>query len=358
MKPERLLTSPKLSHCSPAAGFTLLEVLAVVLLTSLVLGVALDYYLDLSWASQRATNRTRDVRRAAAILDRIAVDLEGASIVQKPSGDDRLSHPWIFLGENRFAERGSDRIKFITRNHTPRGRSESRHESDVAVVTYDIEAGDDERLSLRRWLSPQLPEGLDRDFPDPEEMLLLSEDLESFSLRFLDESGKWVEHWDSSQISQADELPVAVRIELAMANLEMESALLRDSEDLEGNHRFRRTVVLPVRPLDLKTLTDPQGPYGTGLNQDSTDEEAEKREADEEGEDSEGDSVSGNKTEEEAEESPFGNLTVADCVVVSEDSDVSYFYLNYPNKLMSSFSPGWFESSEADGVYLQPHCRL
>ena len=35
-------------------GFTLLEVLAVVLLTSIVIGVALNHYVNLSRASQRA----------------------------------------------------------------------------------------------------------------------------------------------------------------------------------------------------------------------------------------------------------------------------------------------------------------
>ena len=40
------------------AGFTLIEVLAVVLLTGIVIGIALDFYLDLSRASNRAAEQT------------------------------------------------------------------------------------------------------------------------------------------------------------------------------------------------------------------------------------------------------------------------------------------------------------
>jgi prepilin-type N-terminal cleavage/methylation domain-containing protein len=45
-------------------GFTLIEVLAVLLLTSLVMGVAIDFYRDLSQASSEAVVRARTARRA------------------------------------------------------------------------------------------------------------------------------------------------------------------------------------------------------------------------------------------------------------------------------------------------------
>jgi len=107
-------------------GFTLIEVMAVVVLTALVLGVTLDYYHDLSNASQHAMDRTREVRRATAILDRVAADLQGATLVVKPSGRDRLSHPWVFLGENRVVAEGSDRVKFVTRSYRPKRLSRDR----------------------------------------------------------------------------------------------------------------------------------------------------------------------------------------------------------------------------------------
>ena len=54
------------------AGFSLLEVLAVVLLTSIVIGAVLNHYVNINRASERATVQTERVRRSAAILDRVA----------------------------------------------------------------------------------------------------------------------------------------------------------------------------------------------------------------------------------------------------------------------------------------------
>ena len=47
-----------------ARGFTLIEVLAVLFLTALVLGVALDFFVDLSNESAHASESTRELRRA------------------------------------------------------------------------------------------------------------------------------------------------------------------------------------------------------------------------------------------------------------------------------------------------------
>ena len=62
------------------AAFTLIEVLAVVLLTGIVISIALSFYLDLSRASNRAAEQTRGTRRAATLLDRIARDFAGTRL--------------------------------------------------------------------------------------------------------------------------------------------------------------------------------------------------------------------------------------------------------------------------------------
>ena len=109
-----------------AAGFTLIEVLAVVLLTGIVLGVALDFYLDLSRASNRAADNTRETRRTAAVLDRMARDLENTVFLKKPDALDPLAHPWIFLAEEAAPELGAERLKFVTRGHDPRAQRGAR----------------------------------------------------------------------------------------------------------------------------------------------------------------------------------------------------------------------------------------
>jgi type II secretory pathway component PulJ len=200
-----------------SAGFTLLEVLAVVLLTGLVLGIALDFYVDLSRASNRAADHTRGVRRATAILDRMARDFESAVLVRKPDAVDPLAHPWVFLAESEYSSTGADHIKFVTRNHRP--RSTASHESDLAIVSYTVRRTNDDQLELLRWSSPQLPEGLDRDFPyDSEDgSALLADGIAAFGVILIDEAGGQVDRWDSSQLIESSELPIAVEIEVAMA---------------------------------------------------------------------------------------------------------------------------------------------
>ena len=64
-----------------AAGFTLIEVLAVVLVTSLLLGATINFYINLTREAAHASENVREVRRASALLDRIAVDLEHTVLV-------------------------------------------------------------------------------------------------------------------------------------------------------------------------------------------------------------------------------------------------------------------------------------
>jgi type II secretory pathway component PulJ len=233
-----------------AAGFTLIEVLAVILLMTMVLGVALDFYVDLSDASTRASENTRSIRRATAILDRVAADLERSVLVRKPAQTDPLAHPWIFLGETRGSEVGADRVKFVAR------RSVSRRDkgpvSDFEMVSYVLhpsEYGD--AHVLHRWSSPSLPEGLDREFPaaDDPASLMLAEGIVEFGVQFQDESGEWTDSWDSSQILESGELPTAVEIRVG---LEPPPQSPDDQPVL-----YQRLVLLPMPPIDLEVLLDP-----------------------------------------------------------------------------------------------------
>ncbi len=259
-------------------GFTLIEVLAVMALTGLVLGLALDYYMDLSYASQRATERTREIRQATAVLDRVARDLESAMLIAKPEELDPLLHPWLFLGESHYSDTGADHVKFVTRNH--RARSNQSHESDLAVVSYTVRRNDDDRLELLRTSIPRLPESLDREFPlyDSDDLTpLLLDGLASFGILFLSEGGDWISEWDSSQLAQSGELPRAVEIQLALAPEVDDDGF--DSLDEEEPTVYRRRVLLPVRPRQLADLLDPTRAGGTGAGQtDEDDEDAENGE--------------------------------------------------------------------------------
>lgn len=230
-------------------GFTLIETLAAILLTALVLTVAVRFYLDLSSAGNAAAKLTRDARRANAILDRIAHDLEMAYLLRKATDADPLTHPWVFLGERTGVDATASRIKFFTRHHRPRGSNV--HESDLAFVAYFLDDNTKLGHNLLRWSHAQTPETLERDFPSAiaDGVVVLADDLHSLAFRFLDLDGKWQEEWDSSQMTQSGQLPLAVEITLELLPPEVERS---DAEVILGP--YSRYVLLPVPPLNMEAV--------------------------------------------------------------------------------------------------------
>ena len=247
-----------------SSGFTLIEVLAVLFLTALLLGTALGFYIDLSNESARAGDSTREVRRATTLIDRIARDVERTVLVKKPQDEDPLAHPWIFLAEAHVSKDGSDRLKFMLRGEPP--RTNQGQASDLETVAYSLEPSETQgSYALHRWSSPRLPERLDRDFPSPDDSasLVLADGVSYFALRFLNENGEWVATWDSSQMVESSELPVAVEIELALTPAQGDGT---DPAGAEPTHYARR-VLLPMRPIDLAALLDPNQAGANGDDQ-------------------------------------------------------------------------------------------
>jgi type II secretory pathway component PulJ len=257
------------------SGFTLLEVLAVVLLTALVIGVALDNYVNLTRATERASRHSLGVRRAVALLDRMARDFESVILVRKPAELDPESHPWLFTGEQRHSELGADRLKFITLAH--RSRSSTAHVSDLLTVVYCLRSSEDgESYDLLRWTSPRLPDPGSNlhDMPCDEDSgaRLLSDSLYDFGVTFLGEAED-ARSWDSTQLVDSGELPQAVRIQLAFAN----DLPDRDPDAFEDTPRiYSRTVPIRVLPLDREELHDPDSLVNGGEGiEGGEDEEAE-----------------------------------------------------------------------------------
>ena len=234
-------------------GFTLIEVMAAILLTSIVIAVASTLYLSLSQSSLRAETRIREALAAATALDRIGRDLEGAFLLVKPEDRDPLSHPWLFVAESLSgAGEGSDHVKLTSRRQrAPGGDS---HVSDLAQVAYVVVADERGGWDLMRWSSPGPPTSYDPSFPAPDDprSQLLAEGLASFSLRFLDTEGEWLTQWDSSQLLQSSQLPQAVEISLTFRPEDEEEPARAGHE--EEAPPFVRIVVLPLPPLDLDAM--------------------------------------------------------------------------------------------------------
>ncbi|UCE86244.1 MAG: prepilin-type N-terminal cleavage/methylation domain-containing protein [Deltaproteobacteria bacterium] len=234
-------------------AFTLIEMLAVLFLISLILGQSVRFYFDISDQGQRATERVRQHRRAAAILDRVAQDLQHATLVVKPAEmEDPLEHPWIFVAEEGLGELGAERVKFIRRGGHARGSESSA--SDLAVVTYGVREGAAGDLELWRQLAPGLPDQLDRSFAldEDEGAMLLADGLALFGIRFLGEEGEWKASWDSSNLVDSDRLPRMAEIGIAMSN----GAGAGEPTSPDAEAALTRRVMLPLRPFDLAALLE------------------------------------------------------------------------------------------------------
>ena len=230
-------------------GFTLIEVLSVVFLTTILFTLAVNLYVDLSTQSNRAAANTREWRQAVALIDRVASDLERALMVQKPAETDPLSHPWLFFAEPRYSESGADQLKFVVRR--PPGRATEGPGSDLAFVSYLLRNNENgEGYQLLRWSEVGLPDRLEHELPNADDAVLVSDAIADFGVRFLGESGEWQDRWDSSQLLESSSLPLAAEVTVAM--------LGEDGAASEVVPAVSRQVDLPVRPLDLEILTDPE----------------------------------------------------------------------------------------------------
>jgi len=288
------------------AGFTLLEMLAVIFLMSIVLFVAIDFYLDLSVASNTAAEQTRSARRAVALLDRVARDLEGTLLLQKPDAVDPIAWPWLFLAESESAESGADRVKFVRRGHHP--NAESAVESDLELVSWIVTPGADAEsdLELRRASWPQLPESLDRTFPTVENSDLVAAGLASFGIKFQREDGEWTGRWDSTTLAGSSELPTVAEIEVTFRTGP-------EAEDVSVP--YRRRVLLPLRPIDLEEqLAETAGLPG---DTNPRDQDGDGKD-DETGEPVASDATGQNAGDEQDDEMA-GEMTVAQCLAVAPE---------------------------------------
>ncbi len=258
-------TGPR-ARTRAGSAFTLLEMVAVVLLTAMVFTAAVDFYLDLSRSSARAAELTRSARRATAALDRVARDLEGATLLVKPEEMDPLEHPWLFLAESERSDSGADRLKFVTRR-TPL-QTRGGDAADLGFVVWMTQPDETGTLTLLRWTSGDFPSSLDRSFPPAEDAAVVARGLAAFGVRLLDEEGAWQKAWDSSQVERSSQLPLAAEIELSFPAPESANGAPA-AEPLalaaDASPPFVKRISIPVRPLDLEALTD------EGTDEDETD---------------------------------------------------------------------------------------
>jgi type II secretion system protein J len=238
------------------AGFTLLEVLVAVMLTALLTTALFQVYREIQQAQRRRLDAGGRSRIAVVLLDRLERELLGTLLLTgggsaEEGEEQRSEHPWVFLGADRVLDaQDADALKFITRS--PARSPGSHAQGGLRLVTYAAEEDPEQgELALYRQ-EEQLPEGLEKELGVAREGQAVVHDMSRFSLRYLDEqTGEWVDAWDSSEESRLDRLPRSVEITVQL--------LLKDEAgELSPGEEFQRVVTLPVRPID------PNAPGQTG----------------------------------------------------------------------------------------------
>lgn len=264
------MTSPRFQRPTAAhGGFTLIEVLSAVVLSSIVIATAVAFQINLGNAMKSSRERLRTERHAVALLDRIARDLRGAYFITPSEGGDQRAHPWVFRTEQHFGTDDSpaDALKFVTRNYVSPGLDE--HSSDLAVVAYYLSPMPDApAFELVRWRSTHMPIAYEPDFPelDDPDVQVMGEGIAMFGITLIDDTGAELPFWDGVRLGSRAGLPNAVRLEIVMADpVALEEARFEaepgddfepeiDFDSGEAHRIFSKLVVLPLRPLDWAFL--------------------------------------------------------------------------------------------------------
>lgn len=227
------------------AGFTLLEMLVVIGILALLVITAVSAHLGIRNAQERAARGLERGRVAETFLDRFERELNGTLLLVKDRGADRLAHPFVFVGRDRFeAEADTDAVRFVTRS--PARSSQGGGDVGLRMVTYVAASDLGGELRLLREENV-LPEGLQKE-PEVEEGQVVLDGLVSFRLAFLDpESSEWVDGWDSTDVAQLDRLPSSVDVHVVLLEKDATGELYEGPE-------HARVVRLPVPPVDIAKL--------------------------------------------------------------------------------------------------------
>lgn len=240
---------------SDQRGFTLLEILISIAITSMLLTAGFTAFRGIMRVQERARPEVNRAQTARVLLDRVESELLGTLLVVKRPAESRLRHPWLFVGEDRvFGTNDSDAIRFVTSNPARPPGAES--ETGVRMVTYAVGDEDgEERLALYR-SERRLPRSMQKQI-DLEGAARVLGDVAFLRLRYLGEDG-WRERWDSTDVSQLDQLPEAIEI-----TLQLWEPLPDGAPGSSGpGDTYTRTVPIPVRPLSQDGLTDTSCPDG------------------------------------------------------------------------------------------------
>ena len=243
------------------AAFTLVEVIGAFFLTTVVLFAVTGIFSENGRQRSAASEKLRVATTAAAALDLVAEDLEGAIFVRKPEGRDGRNHPWIFQADGE-SELGATRLRFQTQN-VSRSRL-GEHASTWVDVAYFLTEEESEesgiftaaRYTLWRWRSLRQPSDAARRFPDQNEpgAARVAEGLAGFGITFVGDEGEAADDWDSSLGTGDSPMPVAAEIRLSVFREARAGEAEPGSLQVPSRVHSRSISISMHRPIDVDAL--------------------------------------------------------------------------------------------------------
>jgi len=286
-----------------ADGFTLLEILIVIAVTSILLTTAFQAYLGIMDAQQRALADNRRDGVTALVLDRLESELVGTLLVKngaavangsgnseragsndeeragkgdRPSaadnGGERAGNDGAASGDDdrdedddrQSRDGGSDdpddeqakanpwifvgadggpgeRASDSIRfvTQTPARGVSGPASAGLRVVSYEVRATEGDRAALFR-----AEDLLSAGAPEPPNFneTPAVDDVYQLRIRYQGEDATWVDNWNSQADENKDDLPLAVELTLQLEE--------RDAEGtFKTGRELTRVVALPLRPI-------------------------------------------------------------------------------------------------------------
>ena len=235
-----------------ARGYTLIEILAAFFLMTILLTLVASVFAENGRQRQASLGLMRESLSAAAVLDQLAQDFEGALFLANKADRRPDENPWRFFAEG-LSDSGAMSVRFVTQNAP--AANVAQHASGWVEVAYFLEEDDAGEQVLWRWLSPRPPSEPTRGFPDSndERSIRMAVGVNEFGIRFLDPEGDWVDEWDSAYQSSEVPLPVAVEINLRLMR-EARAGESKDQAETVPGAPHKRRVALGMPTLDVQAL--------------------------------------------------------------------------------------------------------
>lgn len=234
-------------------GYTLVEILGAFFIMTIILTLVTGIFVENGRQRAASLGMMNEGLSAAATIEQIAADLEGALFLTSQDGRPD-ENPWRFASDG-FGDLGADSLRLVTQNAPV--ANPAQHASNWVEVAYFVEENDEGNRALWRWLSPRPPSDPSSRFPNSgdEGSVRLAIDVDAFGFRFLDTDGEWQDEWDSAYRPPESPLPGAVEFNLRLLR-EARLSEATDGSDKIAARLHSRRIVLPMPPLDVAALIE------------------------------------------------------------------------------------------------------